>query len=127
VLGWARTERHIETALYLNVAFDEEVLERRRPDLARVLLDSPAYVHEHYGLDPALLRAAVANEDLAREVINDDVLGDYVVYGDVAAKLRELVQRHHPSSIGISLLGADPAALLPEAAAALRTLQEVSV
>ena len=127
VLGWARSERDVETALYLNVAFDEAVLERRRPDLARVLLDSPAYVREHYGLDATLLRAAVTSEDLARKAVSDEVLSDYVVHGDVPAKLRALVERHRPASIGISLLGADPAALLPEAAAALRTLQEVTV
>ncbi|WP_028063972.1 LLM class flavin-dependent oxidoreductase [Solirubrobacter soli] len=101
VLGWARSEREIETAVYLNVAFDSAMLERRRPDLLRVLQDSPPYVREYFGDD------------------HEKLVDEYIVHGDVSGRVQELVARHRPTSIGISLLGADPFELLPRAAAVL--------
>lgn len=104
VLGWARSAREIETAVYLNAAFDERTIERRRGDLARVLRDSPAYVREHVG---------------------DRIVDEYIVHGDVAGRVREIAREHRPTSIGISLLGANPFAMLPQAAAALGALRTV--
>jgi 5,10-methylenetetrahydromethanopterin reductase len=87
VLGWARSERPIEVALCLNVAFEDDDRERARPEIVRVLLDSPAHVREHLGLESSQLRAAAAALDAgddgpARAVITDAVLDEYVLQGD---------------------------------------------
>jgi 5,10-methylenetetrahydromethanopterin reductase len=135
VLGWARSERAIDVAVYLNVAFDEEDLERRRPDLVRVLIDTPAYVREHFGLELAELQQAASalsagTDGPARALIPDRVLDQYVLHGsesEIAARVAAIAARHRPSSIGFSLLGADPSAAAPAAAAILGSLQEVAL
>ena len=57
VIGWARSEHPIDVALYLDAAFDEDAREQARPQLVRVLIDSPAYVRDHVGRELADLLA----------------------------------------------------------------------
>ncbi len=133
VVGWARSERDIEVTLCLNVASDEADREARRPGLAQILIDAPAFVREHFDLDAEDLRAATAalargDEGPARAVVRDDVLDEYVIAGtdaEVDAKLVDIARAHRPTSIIIALLGEDPGALLPAAAQRLGALRGV--
>jgi 5,10-methylenetetrahydromethanopterin reductase len=131
VVGWARSERDIAVTLCLNVAADAADREARRPGIAQILIDAPAFVREHFGIALEALRAATAalergDEGPARAIVTDAVLDEYVIAGDdaaVEATLVQLARRHRPTSIILALLGEDPGALLPAAAARLGALR----
>lgn len=113
VIGWARSVRPIEVALYLSACFSLEEVERVRPRLLHAFLDAPARLREHAGLPlDALQDAASAlaggDEAPARCLLDDDRLSMVLAHGSpvlVAERLAQLARAHRPQSIGIALLG----------------------
>jgi len=130
VIGWAREENDIEITLYPSVAFDDEAIEHHRPEMIWSLLDAPATVCEHLGVDREALPAAATalragDRGPAAAVITDDLLPHLILTGspsEVGSRLAGLVQQHDPSSIGLAVLQKDLEAGLRDAAEALRTM-----
>ena len=58
VVGWARSVRPIDIALYPSVAFTEKAVERHRPEMIWALLDTPPEIREELGLDGGAVKAA---------------------------------------------------------------------
>ncbi len=123
VLGWCRSVRPIDIALYPSVAFTPEQIERSRPHMIWQLANAPTELAGRFGLDPGLVGAAAAalqagDEGPARALLVDDVLGELMLLGApavVAPRLAALIERHRPTSIGLALL--EPT--IDEAASAL--------
>ena len=115
VVGWARSVRPIDIALYPSVAFTEEAVERHRPEVIWALLDTPPEVRDELGLDVDAVQAAaqaVRNGDPepARRLVDDTVLLRVLLVGSpsvVGARLAALVREHRPTSIGLALVQDD--------------------
>ena len=134
VIGWARSVRPVDIALYPSVAFDEASIEHHRPEMIWALVDAPsAATHERLGLDGAELAAAAhalrgGDPGPARRLISNEVLDQLMVMGDppqVGRRLAELVRVHEPASIGLALLQDDVATGIDNAAAAFEVMREV--
>ena len=134
VIGWARSIRPIDIALYPSVAFDEASIEHHRPEMIWALVDAPSEAtHSRLGLDGAELAAAAhalrnGDPEPARRLITNDVLADLMVLGDpetVGRRLAQLVATHQPTSIGLALLQDDIAAGIDHAAEAFRVMRQV--
>ena len=112
VIGWARSIRPIEIALYVSAVFDPSEVEAVRPRLVFSLLDAPAINRERLGLDTEQVRAAAAaygagDSAPARSLITDEVLDQILLRGtpaEVGARLATIVAAHRPASVGFSLL-----------------------
>ena len=115
VVGWARSVRSIDIALYPSVAFTEKAIERHRPEMVWGLLDTPPEVREEFGLDLAAVQAAAqalrgGNLEPARRLVDDTVLERVMLVGEpsvVGSRLADLVRQHRPTSIGLALLQED--------------------
>ena len=111
VVGWTRSVRPVDIALYPSVIFDGEDLEWARPRFIFAFLDTPASTRRHAGLSEDDVRHAVqsfeqGDEAPARGLISDEVLANLAVIGDpgvIASRLAELVRTHRPASIGVCL------------------------
>jgi 5,10-methylenetetrahydromethanopterin reductase len=111
VLGWTRSVRPVDIALYPSVIFDGADLEWARPRFIFAFLDTPASTRRHAGLSEEEVRQAVAafeqgDEAPARRLITDDVLANLAIIGDpgvIASRLAQLVAAHRPASIGVCL------------------------
>jgi 5,10-methylenetetrahydromethanopterin reductase len=111
VVGWARSVRPIDVALYPSVIFGGEDLEWARPRFIFAFLDTPASTRERAGLSQDEVRRAVesfeqGDEAPARELITDDVLANLAITGDrdvIASRLAALAEAHRPSSVGVCL------------------------
>lgn len=111
VIGWARSIRDISIALYPGVAFDEQTMERQRPQMIWGLIDTPEHVRDRLGLDLDELRTAAAalasdDEQPARAMITDELIPELILFGEpaaVAEGLVEMVREHRPASIGLAL------------------------
>jgi 5,10-methylenetetrahydromethanopterin reductase len=111
VVGWARSVRPVDIALYPSVIFDGDDLEWARPRFIFAFLDTPASTRRHAGLSESEVRRAVqyfeqGDDAPARKLISDDVLANLAIIGDpgvIASRLAELVQAHRPASIGVCL------------------------
>lgn len=111
VVGWTRSVRPVDIALYPSVIFDGEDLEWARPRFIFAFLDTPASTRRHAGLPENEVRRAVAafeqgDEAPARQLISDDVLANLAIIGDpgvIASRLARLVTAHRPASIGVCL------------------------
>lgn len=127
VLGWVRSVREIEVALYPSVAFDAEDVERSRPQMLWAVADAPAEVRAALGVGAAELdeaaRALVAGDDgPARRVMTDERLAEVLLSGPpdrVGRRLAELARRHRPTSMGVALLQEDLPRAVERAIAAL--------
>ena len=116
VVGWARSVRPIDIALYPSAAFTEEAVERHRPEMVWGLLDTPPEVRDELGLDLAAVQAAArairdGDPEPARRLVDDTVLERMMLVGEppvVGNRLAELVREHRPESIGLALLQDDP-------------------
>jgi 5,10-methylenetetrahydromethanopterin reductase len=116
VVGWTRSVRPVDIALYPSVIFDGEDLEWARPRFIFAFLDTPASTRRHAGLSESEVRRAVesfeeGDDAPARRLISDDVLANLAVIGDpgvIASRLAELVAAHRPASIGVCLRTAQP-------------------
>jgi 5,10-methylenetetrahydromethanopterin reductase len=111
VVGWTRSVRPVDIALYPSVIFDGEDLEWARPRFIFAFLDTPASTRERAGLSEGEVRRAVesfeqGDDAPAQKLISDDVLANLAIIGDhgaIAARLAELVAAHRPASIGVCL------------------------
>ncbi len=111
VVGWTRSVRPVDIALYPSVILDGEDLEWARPRFIFAFLDTPASTRRHAGLSENEVRRAVeffeqGDDTLARRLISDDVLANLAVIGDpgvIASRLAGLVRTHRPTSIGVCL------------------------
>ena len=115
VVGWARSVRPIDIALYPSVAFTDKAVERHRPEMIWSLLDTPPAVREELGLEGDAVRAAAdalrnGDPEPARTLVDDTVLDRVMLVGQpavVGRRLAELVRRHRPASVGLALLQDD--------------------
>jgi 5,10-methylenetetrahydromethanopterin reductase len=127
VVGWARSERPVQIAVYPGAIFDPAEVERIRPRLVFALLDAPAINRQRLGLDVADVRTAVAafargDAAPARALIDDATLDQLVFRGspdEVGRRLADLAQRTGADSLGLALLTPDLERGLDDAAAAL--------
>jgi 5,10-methylenetetrahydromethanopterin reductase len=111
VVGWTRSVRPVDIALYPSVIFDGTDLDWARPRFIFAFLDTPASTRRHAGLSEDEVRHAVqsfeqGDEAPARGLITDEVLANLAVIGDpgvIASRLAELVRTHRPASIGVCL------------------------
>ncbi len=116
VVGWARSARSVDIALYPSIIFDGEDLEWARPRFIFAFLDTPASTRRHAGLSENQVRRAVesfeqGDDAPARRLISDDVLASLAVIGDhavIASRLAELVAAYRPTSIGVCLRTPQP-------------------
>ena len=115
VVGWARSVRPIDIALYPSVAFTDKAVERHRPEMIWSLLDTPPEVRDELGLDVEAVRAAAeairaGDPEPARALVDDTVLERLMLFGPppaVGRRLAELVREHRPASIGLALVQDD--------------------
>lgn len=132
VIGWARSSRDIDIALYPGVAFTEEAVERQRPNMIWGLLDTPDEVRDRLGLSREVVAAAcealaTGDEGPARAVVTDELAKRLIVSGsprEVGCQLADLVREHRPTSIGLALTPKDPAAALASATTAFVSMRE---
>jgi 5,10-methylenetetrahydromethanopterin reductase len=111
VVGWTRSVRPVDIALYPSVIFDGEDLDWARPRFIIAFLDTPPSTRRHAGLSDDDVRRAMqafeqGDDAPARRLITDDVLANLAIIGDsglIASRLAELVRTHRPSSIGVCL------------------------
>jgi 5,10-methylenetetrahydromethanopterin reductase len=136
VVGWARSARPIPIALYVSVAFEEEDVERARPQMVWALLNSSDATLALTGLPRSAFQAAtdgLQGGDLepARRLMTDDVLRHVLLWGEpcaIGARLAQLVRDLRPDSVGISLLQADVPKAIDACAAAFAAMrQELSI
>jgi 5,10-methylenetetrahydromethanopterin reductase len=131
VIGWARSVRPIEIALYPSVAFDDAAIERHRPESIWALLDTPREVCERLGIDvDDVARAADAlrggDPRPACELVDDDVLAQLMLLGApdvVGRRLAELVRRHEPSSIGLAVIAPELRSTIDDVARAFAAMR----
>ena len=115
VVGWARSVRPINIALYPSVAFTEKAVERHRPEMIWALLDTPPPIREELGLDGDAVRAAAeairaGDPEPARALVDDTVLEQVMLVGQpsvVGRRLAQLVRQHRPTSVGLALVQDD--------------------
>lgn len=115
VIGWARSVRPIDIALYPSVAFTDAAAERHRAEMIWSLLDTPPEVRAEMGLEADAVHAAAAalrsgDPGPARSVVDDGVLDRLMLIGEpsvIGARLAELVRDHEPTSIGVALVQDD--------------------
>jgi 5,10-methylenetetrahydromethanopterin reductase len=115
-VGWTRSVRPVDIALYPSVIFDGEDLEWARPRFIFAFLDTPASTRRHARLSEHEVRHAVesfeqGDDGPARRLITDDVLANLAVIGDpavIASRLAHLVRSHQPTSIGVCLRTPQP-------------------
>jgi 5,10-methylenetetrahydromethanopterin reductase len=116
VVGWTRSVRPVDIALYPSVIIGAEDLEWARPRFIFAFLDTPASTRRHAGLSENEVRRAAeafeqGDDTLARRLISDDVLANLAVVGDpglIASRLAGLVTAHRPTSIGVCLRTPQP-------------------
>jgi 5,10-methylenetetrahydromethanopterin reductase len=116
VVGWTRSVRPVDIALYPSVIFDGADLEWARPRFIFAFLDTPASTRRHAGLSEDEVRRAVesfeqGDDAPARQLITDDVLANLAIIGSpgvIASRLAQLVAAHRPASIGVCLRTPQP-------------------
>jgi 5,10-methylenetetrahydromethanopterin reductase len=129
VLGWARSVRPIEVALYPSVAFAADEVERVRPRMLRSLLGATPDVLGGLQLGETDVGAAArsleeGDERPARRLMTDERLGEVLLSGPparVGRRLGELARRHRPTSLGLALLDDDLPVAVDAAVEALTT------
>jgi 5,10-methylenetetrahydromethanopterin reductase len=133
VIGWARSVRPVDVALYVNGIFDPATEERVRPRLIFGLLDAPAQFREALGLRLDDVRIAAdalvaGDSSLALDLVSDEVFDALSLHGSpevIGAGLAQLVKTHRPASIGLAILVDDPISALDPVAAAFQHMKEV--
>lgn len=131
VIGWNRSLRPIEVALYVSAVFDPGEVEAVRPRLVFSLLDAPAINRERLGIGHDQTRRAVAafaggDPGPARALITDAVLDQILLRGtpaEVGRRLAGIAAEHRPEGIGLSLLTPDLERGLEDTAAAFAAMR----
>ncbi len=126
VIGWARSDRAIEIALYPSVAFGKAGRDQHRPEMIWSLLNAPPDALTAFGLEAADVEAAAdavrrGDPGPASAMINDDILDQLMVIGEptaVGERLATLVEQHRPASIGAAIIADDLEHALEQAALA---------
>lgn len=116
VVGWTRSVRPVDLALYPSVIFDGADLEWARPRFIFAFLDTPASTRRHAGLSEDEVRRAVqsfeqGDDGPARRLISDEVLANLAIIGNpgvIASRLAQLVRAHRPASVGVCLRTPQP-------------------
>jgi 5,10-methylenetetrahydromethanopterin reductase len=132
-VGWARSVRRIDVAIYPGAIFNPAEVESIRPRLVFALLDAPEINRERLGLhveDVRRAASAYASGDSgpARSLITDPILDQLVFRGtpdQVGRSLADLVLRTGADSVGLALLTPDLERGVDDAAAALATARSV--
>ena len=124
-LGWARSVRPIDVALYPNVALSPGEVELVRPQLIYALHDSPPETLTAVGVAREEVQDAVGamvtgDDGPARALIDDRRLDHLLVHGVDACRLADrlaaLARRHAPTSVGVAYVGEDPMGALDRVA-----------
>jgi 5,10-methylenetetrahydromethanopterin reductase len=131
VVGWARSVRPIDVALYPSAALDDAGRERHRPEMIWSLLDTPPDVGDRLGIDPDQVVTAAAalragNRAPAASLIDDDLLGELMLVGGpspVGRRLADLAVEHRPASIGMAIISDDLLATIEQAADAFAVMR----
>lgn len=135
VIGWARSVRPIEIALYPSVAFGPEAREHLRADLVHALADSPASVRSRLAVSETELRTAMAalatgDPEPARALVTDALQEQLMLVGapdEVSQRLAALVREHQPDSIGLAVTQPDMEDGLRQAARALAVAKRLAM
>jgi 5,10-methylenetetrahydromethanopterin reductase len=129
VVGWARSVRPVDVAVYISACLDDSELEEVRPRMIHAFSDAPEELRRRAGLDADAVNAAAlalnaADDGPARALMVDRVL-DLVLArpGDVVATCARLVRDLRPDSIGLALVGGDPIDQVERAAATLHAVR----
>jgi 5,10-methylenetetrahydromethanopterin reductase len=126
VVGWARSVRDVEIALYISAALDDEQLERARPRMIHAFSDAPPDLRRRAGLTDADVAAAADALDRgdpgpAAALLTDPVLDLVLARPDrVVATCVDLARELLPDAIGLTLLSGDPVEHVQHAAELLR-------
>ncbi|MEO1064092.1 MAG: LLM class flavin-dependent oxidoreductase [Actinomycetota bacterium] len=132
VIGWARSARPIDVALYPSAALDDAGRERHRPEMIWSLFDAPPELAERFRLDADRV-AAVAqslregDRGPASELIDDELLAELMLVGtptDVGLRLADLAREHRPTSLGLALIADDLAGAIDLAAEAFAVMRD---
>ncbi len=135
VIGWARAERAVDIALYLNASVDASAREESRPRLIYALLDAPVAFRKDAGVELAALQEAAdelqaGNEMPARALITDELLDQLTLPPEPTAAgrmLARLARTHAATSVGLAMLTADLDRAIDFAAATAAVLQRESL
>jgi 5,10-methylenetetrahydromethanopterin reductase len=130
-IGWARSVRPIEIALYSTGVFDPDEAAALPPQMVLPLHDSPGHVLDALGLDRVAVAAArdallAGNPGPARDLVTPEIFADLVLAGspaDVGRVLAERVRAHRPDSIGLTFTTPDPVQVVKDAAAAFEEIR----
>jgi 5,10-methylenetetrahydromethanopterin reductase len=129
VVGWARSVRPVEVAVYVSACLDDDELEEVRPRMIHAFSDAPETLRARAGLAASAVNAAAlalnAGDDGPARALMVDGVVDLVLArpGDVVATLTGLVRALEPNSIGVALMGGDPIAQVERAAATLHAVK----
>jgi 5,10-methylenetetrahydromethanopterin reductase len=131
-LGWARSVRPIDAAVYVDAVFDDASREAVRPRLIFAFVDAPEATRARFGIDLDAARDAAAalaagDDGPARKLVDDEALDDLVLSGtpsEVGQRLAAELRPLRPTSVGLTLLTTDPMLTLERAAAALAVARE---
>jgi 5,10-methylenetetrahydromethanopterin reductase len=130
IVGWARSVRDIEIAVYISAALDDDQLERARPRLIHAFSDAPPALRRRAGLADADVAAAADALDEgdpgpASALLTDPILDLVLARPErVVDTCVELVRTLRPASIGLTLLSGDPVDHAQRAAALLAEVVE---
>lgn len=124
-IGWARSVRPVDVAIYVNAVGDDTDLDEVRPRLVFAFLDAPDLVRERTGVRLEDARDAAAalvagDPEPASRLVTDALLDQLVLHGGptrIAEGLAALARAHRPRSVGLALLTSDPNAGIELAAA----------
>lgn len=131
-IGWARSVRPIDIAVYVNAVADDAELDEVRPRLVFAFLDAPDLVRERTGVRLEDARDAAealigGDSGPAARLVTDELLDQLVLHGGparIAQGLAALSRAYQPRSVGLALLTADPAAGIDLAAAVSTDLRK---
>jgi 5,10-methylenetetrahydromethanopterin reductase len=129
VVGWARSVRPVEVAVYVSACLADDELEEVRPRMIHAFSDAPEALRARAGLDAAAVNAAAlalnaGDDEPARSLMVDGVV-DLVLArpADVVATCTGLARDLRPDSIGLALVGGDPLAQVERAAATMHAVK----
>lgn len=130
VVGWARSVRPVDVALYVSACLRPADLDAVRPRMIHAFANAPVSLRRTAGLDDDAVRDAAdalrdGDDGPASRLLTDAVL-DLVLAGpgSVVDTCVRLVRELRPASIGLALLGVDPLEQVEQAAGTLRRVVE---
>jgi 5,10-methylenetetrahydromethanopterin reductase len=126
VVGWARSSRPIDVALYVSCLSDPGEVETIRPRMIHAFSNGPDALLARAGLTRADAQDAAdaladGDDEPARRVLDDNRLGLVLARSPEQGTdwLADLVRRHRPASAGLALIATDPVSSVERVAAVL--------